>query len=88
MGFVINYYDFSESIKLEVVEELRECSSAKIPIVYNLKLEATYNNVLDVENSSRNRTFKTSVKELFPIGNIEWSKISRNLSLRRTSTRE
>lgn len=69
MEGVTNYPDFLDTSKSELVEKLREFSE-KNPIKYNLKLEATYN-VPNVENSSQNRAFKTSAKELFLIGDIE-----------------
>jgi hypothetical protein len=64
-----SYSDFLELIKLELIQNLRECSLEN-SIKLNLKLEVIYN-LPNVENSSQNRAFKTLAKELFLISDIE-----------------
>jgi len=58
-----NYIEFFNSIKSELVELLKSQAS-KHPIKFNLKLEATYN-IPNVDNSSENRSFKTSARPIF-----------------------
>ncbi|XP_022164232.1 uncharacterized protein LOC111029521, partial [Myzus persicae] len=58
---VQNYSNFFKSIKSALVETInKHC----LPIKFNLKIEATYNRP-NVENSSENRAFKTSAREIF-----------------------
>ncbi|XP_060863596.1 uncharacterized protein LOC132940166 [Metopolophium dirhodum] len=64
-----NYRTFLESTKKDLIELLKSLS-AKQPIKYNLKLEATYERP-NVENSAENRAFKTSAKEMFIDTDIE-----------------
>jgi len=64
-----NYSSFLEMSKRDLIQLLKSLS-AKHPIKYNLKLEATYN-LPKVENSSENRAFKTSAKEMFMDTDIE-----------------
>jgi len=58
-----NYPDFLNSLKTKLVDLLKS-SVSKHPIKFNLKLEATYCRS-GVENSSENRAFKTSAREIF-----------------------
>ncbi|CAH1722581.1 unnamed protein product [Aphis gossypii] len=58
-----NYIEFFNSIKSELVELLKSQAS-KHPIKFNLKLEATYN-IPNVDNSTENRSFKTSARPIF-----------------------
>ncbi|XP_029342228.1 uncharacterized protein LOC115033569 [Acyrthosiphon pisum] len=58
-----NYIYFLDSIKSELVNLLKSIAK-KNPIKFNLKLEATYN-IPNVEYSSENRAFKTSVRAVF-----------------------
>lgn len=64
-----NYQYFLDSIKPELLEKLNN-SACILPIKFNLKLEFTYNKPHD-ENSSENRAFKTSVRKVFMITDIE-----------------
>jgi hypothetical protein len=60
---VQNYNIFIHSLKSNLIHIL-ETHLKKNAIKFNLKLEATYN-IPCVENSTENRTFKTSAVELF-----------------------
>ncbi|KAL4083102.1 hypothetical protein QTP88_028432 [Uroleucon formosanum] len=64
-----NYSSFLETSKRDLIQLLKSLS-VKHPIKYNLKLEATYDRP-NVENSSENRAFKTSAKEMFMDTDIE-----------------
>ncbi|KAL4152936.1 hypothetical protein QTP88_000769 [Uroleucon formosanum] len=64
-----NYRTFLESTKKDLIQLLKSLST-KHPIKYNLKLEATYDRP-NVENSSENRAFKNSAKEMFMDTDIE-----------------
>ncbi|KAL4090193.1 hypothetical protein QTP88_025092 [Uroleucon formosanum] len=58
-----NYISFFHSIKIELGDLLKSIVAIS-PIKFNLKLEATYNQP-NVENSSQNRSFKTSARPIF-----------------------
>ncbi|KAE9521299.1 hypothetical protein AGLY_018318 [Aphis glycines] len=58
-----NYISFLDNLKPELVRLLRRIVVVN-PIKFNLKLEATYNQTR-VDNSSQNRSFKTSAREIF-----------------------
>lgn len=60
---LFNYFVFLESSKDELIDLLK-LLSINHPIKYNLKLEATYK-IPHVDNSSENRAFKTTAKEIF-----------------------
>ena len=64
-----NYISFLITSKRNLIQLLKSLST-KHPIKYNLKLEATYNRP-HVDNSSENRAFKTSAKEIFMDTDIE-----------------
>lgn len=64
-----SYQSFLQSIKSELIERLRNSAYTR-PIKFNLKLEASYNRP-NIENSSENRAFTTSAKEIFSDTNIE-----------------
>lgn len=64
-----NYQSFLDSIKPELIEKLRE-SVCICPIKINFKLESTYK-IPHSENSSEDRAFKTSAKEIFKTTDIE-----------------
>ncbi|KAL4153871.1 hypothetical protein QTP88_001704 [Uroleucon formosanum] len=63
------YTEFLRSLEPEL-NKLLKTHVRDHPIKFNLKLEATYNRP-NVPNSSENRTFKTSVVEIFSDSNIE-----------------
>ena len=58
-----NYISFFQSLKIELVDLLKSIVTIS-PIKFNLKLEATYSQP-NVENSSQNRSFKTSARPIF-----------------------
>lgn len=58
-----NYISFFGSLKLELIDLLKTIVTFT-PIKFNLKLEATYN-LPNVNNSSQNRSFKTSARPIF-----------------------
>jgi hypothetical protein len=64
-----DYNVFLRSIRTELVTLLRETVLIH-PIKYHLKLEATYN-IPKLEQSSVNRAFKTSARELYEFGDID-----------------
>lgn len=66
---LINYSSFLVTSKRDLIQLLKSLST-KHPIKYNLKLEATYNRP-HVDNSTENRAFKTSAKEIFMDTDIE-----------------
>ena len=82
-----DYPSFLESIKPALIKKLSEHVSLH-PIKFNLKLEATYNRP-NVENSSENRAFKTSAREVFSdtdIGKIVEEKFTQLLAEEDTYT--
>jgi len=64
-----NYSSFLKSSNKDLLQLLKSIS-AKHPIKYNLKLEATYNRP-DVNNSTENRAFKNRAREIFSSTDIE-----------------
>ncbi|XP_060869078.1 uncharacterized protein LOC132943926 [Metopolophium dirhodum] len=58
-----DYITFLSSIKLDL-NTLLKSFVQKSPIKFNLKLEATYHRI-NIENSSENRSFKTSARAIF-----------------------
>jgi hypothetical protein len=62
-----NYSEFFESMKSSLLETINKHN---FPIKFNLKLESTYNRP-NVENSSENRAFKTSAREIYEASNFE-----------------
>jgi hypothetical protein len=58
-----NYISFFGSLKLELINLLKTIVTFT-PIKFNLKLEAIYN-LPNVNNSSQNRSFKTSARPIF-----------------------
>ncbi|KAL4082979.1 hypothetical protein QTP88_028325 [Uroleucon formosanum] len=61
-----NYSEFYESITPSLLETF---NTHKLPIKFNLKIESTYSRP-NVENSSENRAFKTSAREIFVDSNV------------------
>ncbi|KAF0703486.1 Uncharacterized protein FWK35_00037842, partial [Aphis craccivora] len=64
-----SYSEFFESMKSSLLETINK-HNMHMPIKFNLKLESTYNR-LSVENSSENREFKTSAREIYEASNLE-----------------
>jgi len=58
------YHTFLQSLKTGLVQLLKTHVQNDNSIKFNLKLESTYNRP-NVENSSENRAFKTSAKEIY-----------------------
>jgi len=67
---VQNYHTFLQSLKTELVQLLKTRVQNDNSIKFNLKLESTYNRP-NIENSSENRAFKTSAKEIYMDTKIE-----------------
>ncbi|XP_050065573.1 uncharacterized protein LOC126554558 [Aphis gossypii] len=67
---VQNYNTFLQSLKISLVQLLKTRVQNDNSIKFNLKLESTYNRP-NVENSSENRAFKTSAKEIYTDTKIE-----------------
>jgi len=65
-----NYHTFLQSLKTNLVQLLKTRDQIDNSIKFNLKLESTYNRP-NVENSSENRVFKTSAKEIYVDTKIE-----------------
>jgi len=61
---VQNYHTFLQSLKNNLIQLLKTRVQNDNSIKFNLKLESTYNRP-NVENSSENRAFKTSAKEIY-----------------------
>jgi len=61
-----NYSEFYESITPALLETF---NTHNLPIKFNLKIESTYSRP-NVENSSENRAFKTSAREIFVDSNV------------------
>lgn len=67
MNNVQNYPEFFKSVSSALLETINKHN---MPIKFNLKLESRYNRP-NVDNSSENRAFKTSAREVYEASSIE-----------------